>query len=70
MLEEDQCGVAAIAHQPAHHPETQSRCHERRSPHDKALWEGLEAHQWALEAAHILELDIERLSQEAENVLH
>ena len=70
MLEEDQHGVAAIAHWPACHPEAQSRSCKRRSPHDKALWEAREAQQWALEAAHILELDIERLNQEAENVLH
>ena len=70
MLEEDHCSADAIAHQPACHPEAQSRSHKRRSPHDKALWEAREAHQQVLEAAHILELDIERLSQEAENILH
>ena len=70
MLEEDQCGVATITHQPAGHPEAWSRSHERSSPHDEALQEASEAHQWALEAACILELDIKRLSQEAENILH
>ena len=70
MLEEDQCRVAAITHQPVHHPEAQSRSHERKEPHDKALWEAREAHQQALEATLMLELDIKRLSQEAENVLH
>ena len=70
MLEEDQCWVATTTHWPAYHSEAQSRCHERRSPHDKALWKVREAHQQVLEAACILELDIKRLSHEAENILH
>ena len=70
MLEEDQCSVATITHWPVHHPEAQSRYHKRRSPHDNALQEAREAHQWALEVVHRLELDIKRLSQEVENILH
>ena len=67
VLEEGQCRVAAIVHQPACHPEAQSRSHKRRSPHDKALQEAREAHQWVFEATYILELDIKRLILEAEN---
>ena len=70
MLEEDQYGEAAVTHHPACHPEAWSRSHKRRNPCAEALLKAREAHQWALEAAHILELVIERLSQEAENVLH
>ena len=70
VLEEDQCWAATIAYQPACHPEAQSWSCKRRSPHDKAIWDAREAHQQALEATHLLELDIERLSQEAENILH
>ena len=70
MLEEDLCGVAVFGHQPVCHPEDQCRSHKRRSPHDKALQEAREAHQQVLEATCIMELDIKRLSQEVENVLH
>ena len=70
MLEKDQCRAAAIAHWLACHPEVPSRSHKRRIPHDEALWEAREAHQQAVEATHILELDIKRLSQEVENIPH
>ena len=45
---------------PIHQQESQSR--SRRDQHSKALWEAREAHQWALEAAHTLAWNIERLS--------
>ena len=68
LQEEDQYGAAAATYQPFSQPEGQSRSRERRRQHDKALQEAREAHQQALEAAHWLELDIERLSQGAGNV--
>ena len=39
-----------------------SRPRRREKPHDEALWEAREAHQWALRAVHVLQSDIERLS--------
>ena len=41
---------------------------QEKKPTQKALWKAREALQWALEAAHILELGIKRLSQEVENI--
>ena len=38
-----------------------SRSRRRENPHNEALWEAREAHQWELKAAHMLESDIERL---------
>ena len=70
MLEEDQCDGAAATPWPVCHPESQSRSHERRNPHDEALKEAREAHEQALEATHRLELDIKRLSQEVRSVPH
>ena len=43
--------------------EPQSKPRRRENPHDEALQEAREAHQWALKAAHMLESDTERLSQ-------
>ena len=43
--------------------ESQSRPMGREDPHEEALWEAREAFQRALEAAQVLETDIERLSQ-------
>ena len=43
--------------------ESQSGSRRRKDPHDVAR----EAHQWALEAAHMLEWNIERLSQGVES---
>ena len=43
--------------------ESQSRPRGRRDPHEEALWEARVACQRALEAAQVLEIDIERLSQ-------
>ena len=37
---------------------------------DEALQEAREAHWWALEAAHMLELNIDRLSQEVDGIQH
>ena len=41
-----------------------SRPRRRETPHNEALQEAREAHQWTLEAAHALESDIKRLSQQ------
>ena len=68
LQEEDQCSAATAAYQPFSQPEAQSRSRERRSQHDEALQEAREAHQWALDAIHRLELDIERLCQGVGNV--
>ena len=43
--------------------ESQSRSRKRKDPHEEALWEGRAAWQRALEAAQVLESNIERLSQ-------
>ena len=43
--------------------ESQSRPRGRGDPHEEALWEARVAHQRLLEAAQVLESDIERLSQ-------
>ena len=48
--------------QTKHYPQTQGR----DDLPDKALQEAREVHQWALEAAQILELSIERLSQDVD----
>ena len=70
MLEEDQCSAATAASWSICHPESQSRSHERENPHNEALCEAREAHQQALEATHMLKLNIKRLSQRAEKVQH
>ena len=67
LQEKDKCSPATATYQPFCQPEAWSRSCERRSQHEEALEEAKEAHQWALEAAHRLELDIERLSQEVGN---
>ena len=66
MLEEDQWGAAAAIPLLFHQWESQSRSRRREDPHDEALWEARETHQWALKAAHMLEHNIERLSQGVE----
>ena len=43
--------------------EPQSRPRRKGDSHEEALWEARTAHQRALEAAQVLESDIERLSQ-------
>ena len=63
-------GAAMATSQPICQLESQYRSRGRDVPHDEALREAREAHQQVLEAAHMLELNIERLSQEVENVQH
>ena len=48
--------------QPICQLESHSRSQRREEPHDEVLQEAREAHQWVLEAACMLELNIERLS--------
>ena len=61
--EEDQRGatmsIIQLSHQAKSHHQTWGR---NEDPHDQVLKEAKEAHQRALEAAHLLEQDIERLS--------
>ena len=47
-----------------------SRPRGREGLHEDALWEAREAHQRALEAAQVLESNIERLSQGLRDVQH
>ena len=47
--------------------ESQSRSQRRKDPHDEALREAKEVHHLALEAVHMLEQNIERLSQGVES---
>ena len=47
--------------------ESQSRSRRREDLHHEALQEARKAHQQALEAAHMLEHDIERLSRGVED---
>ena len=70
MLEESQRGATATTLQPSCQTESCSQSQGRDYPHDEALWEAREAHQWALEATHMLELNIDRLSKEADGVQH
>ena len=70
---EDQRGATMATMQPDHQigphsqrPQTLGRDHSC----NEALWEAREACQWALEAAHFLELDIERLNKEAGGPRH
>ena len=62
MPVEDAWGAAVAALPSAHQWESWSRSRRREDPHDEALQEAREAHQWALEVAHVLEHDIEKLS--------
>ena len=55
---------------PNHQTESHSQSQGRDYPHDVALWEAREAHQWALEATCMLELNIERVNQEADGAKH
>ena len=52
---------------PVHQWESWSRFRRREDLHDKALWEAGETHQEALEATHMLEHNIKRLSQGVED---
>ena len=64
-LEEDLWGADVPILQPSCQTEPHHQTQGRDGLPDKALQEAREVHQWALEAAHILELNIERLSWEA-----
>ena len=66
MLEEDQRRAATPTVWPSHQTGTHSQTQERDCLCDEALWEAKEAHQWTLEAAHMLELNIERLHKKAD----
>ena len=61
-------GAAVAAPWPSHQPESQSRSWGRDYPHNEALPEAREAHQWALEASQMLELNIDRLSKGIESI--
>ena len=64
MLEEDQWG-GCCNYPSAHLPlESHSRSQRREDPHDEALKEAREAHQWVFGSCCMLELNIGRLSQE------
>ena len=66
MSEEDQWGTAVATPLLVCQWESQSRSRKRKDLHDEALWEAREAHQWVLEATHMLECNIKRLSQGVE----
>ena len=65
---EEAQGVAAAAPLSAHQWEFQSRSRRREDPDREALQGARKAHQLVLEAAHMLECDIERLSREVEDI--
>ena len=67
MLEEDQWGAAGTTSWPLCQLKSQYGSRRREDLHDEALQEAREAHQLALEAAHMLEQNIERLSQGVES---
>ena len=64
--EEDQREAAMATPWPSYQTEAHSQTQGMDCSCDEALWEAKEAHQWALEAAHMLELNIERLNKEAD----
>ena len=68
MLEESQRGATVAALCPSHHMRSHSQSQGRDYQHDKAPWDVREAHWWVLEAVHMLELNIDRLSQEVDSV--
>ena len=61
-VEEELWGATVPILQPSHQTKPHSQTQGRDDLHYKALQEAMEGHQWALEATHILELNIERLS--------
>ena len=63
--EEDLQGADVPIPQPSCQTEPHPQTQGRDDLPDKALQEAREAHQWVLEATHISELNIKRLSQEA-----
>ena len=66
MLEEGHRGAAMASPWPSCQTESCSWSWGRDYSHNEALWEAREAHQWALEATHMLELNIDRLTKEAD----
>ena len=70
ILAEGQSGTAAAVLQPSCQMRSHSPSRVRDHPHDKALWDTKEAHWWALEAAHMLDLNIDRLSWEVDDIPH
>ena len=64
-LEEDQRGATVAILWPSHQTKPNSQTQGREDSHVKALQEAREADQWALNAAHVLELNTERLSRKA-----
>ena len=70
MLEEDQWGAAVATFQPVCQLESQSQTQGRDDLHNEALREAREAHEQALEATCMLELNIEKLSQGLESAQH
>ena len=66
MLEEDQWGAAVATTQPSCQTGPHSQTQGRDCSCNEALWEAKEAHQQALEAACILESNIERWNKKAD----
>ena len=58
-------GAGAAILQPSHQTKPHSQTRGRDNLHTKALQEARAAHQWTLDAVHVLEMNIKRLSQEA-----
>ena len=69
-MEEGQRGATAGAPQPSCQIRSCSWSQVRDHPHDKALQETKKAHWQLLDAAHMLELNIDRLSWEVDDVPH
>ena len=67
MPDEDQWVADVGTPPPVCQWDSQSRSWRREDPQNEALWEATEAHQQALEATHMLEHNIERLSQGVED---
>ena len=68
MLEEGQRGAAVATPQPSCQMESPSQSQGRHYPHNEVLWEARDAHKQVLEATHMLELNIDRLSKEADGI--
>ena len=65
--EEEARGAAVATPLSAHQWESWARSRRREDLHHEALWEARKVHQQDLEAAHMLECDIERLSRGVED---
>ena len=70
MLEESQRGATTAALQPSCQTRSCSWSLGRDYQYDEALQEAREAHWRVLEATHMLELNINRLSQEVDGIQH